>query len=169
MDVAELLIAAFTLSAMGYYWLKKHGYIRAASKHSVNSTQEWEPRHVIATAVAEPSQVPAKPIAIGQNEGNGALPVAESGNEFDELDIRIARAVARLIVASEKQPFTTGKIGETRAIEIVWQCRSSPKPGSVYQEARELLKRELAIQRGEIEYIGDMVARIEREEAKSAS
>lgn len=54
MDVAELLIAAFTLSAMGYYWLKKHGYIRAASKHSVNRSQVGNSEIMSRTPDLEP-------------------------------------------------------------------------------------------------------------------
>lgn len=117
------------------------------------------PDLAVAPPVAWADQSATTPVAEPSTPDNEALSV----DAFSDLDNKVALAVARLIVESERKPFASGKVSEARAIEVVWRCTRSSREGSTYQDARALLQIHLAALRGEPEFYDDMIKRIEKE------
>jgi hypothetical protein len=83
-------------------------------------------------------------------ECNEALPVAQ------DAEWAAAVALARLIRASQKKPFTTGEIGKARGIEIVWKTTRSGKEHSLYAEAGRVLDEALRFVDDEAAYLEDL-------------
>lgn len=168
-DLGELLIAAIMLSILGYYKLPglrqwaRSWFVVTIPDHSVKTPNQTPTSEPPLPSLQQPLPNATTPIATPTTPDNAPLPVAGLVNDFSDLDNKIALALARLIIESERRPFASGKVPEARAIEVVWDCRRSSRDGSVYQEARQLLQQHLATLRGGPEFYDDMIKRVNEE------
>lgn len=96
-------------------------------------------------------------IATPGNAGNAALP----GNALPEAARDIVRFQARVeaVIAIVE----SGKVGQVEAIERIFGCKRSGRAESVYARARAAV--EAQIQPAPVEYVGDMVKRVQSEVA----
>lgn len=118
------------------------------SDHLSSSRAETTPDQAPVPPLTEEADQPLQPIATANNNGNEPLPVAPAGATEEEItadaiDLAVARAVALLIVESERKPFHQGVIGETRAIETVFNCTRTSNTNSTYHEARQLVRSQM--------------------------
>lgn len=115
-----------------------------------------------ARPVADPlpatSTIEAQRVAMPGNAGNAELP----GNVLPEAAREIVRFQAQVeaVIAIVE----SGKVGQTEAIERIFKCKRSGRPDSHYAKARAAVEAQQKPQRPE--YVGDMIARVEREVAE---
>lgn len=160
-DLGLLLVVAalLVLAYLTIWGLSRLSDFIERRRGSVNLPLESASQLPPLPRVNQPLTTPTTPVATPSAPDNASLSVVE----FSDLDNKVALAVARLIVESERKPFASGKVPEARAIEVVWQCTRSSRDGSTYQDARVLLQQHLAALRGEPEFYDDMIKRIEKE------
>lgn len=99
-------------------------------------------------------------IAMLGNAVNEELPVnvlPEAVREIIRYQVRVEDAV-KLI--------QSGKIGQTEVIELVFNCKRSGRADSPYGKARAAVLAQLGPARPE--YVGDMIARVNREVAEES-
>jgi hypothetical protein len=119
---------------------------REGADNLSTNTHESSSDSLLATPIAQHTRLPLQPVVMPNNDDNEALIVADTvaeDEEPDQVDRAVALALARLIVASDSKPFSQGRLGETRAIEVAFSCARSSDPSSTYQGARVLLKEAL--------------------------